>query len=124
MNSPVYFLVFKGFGINHNLEAMQTFLRRYKGSPKHKMEVVREFQNKYDWDPVKVLQDKAKDDYLGFRMQGRSDRDIQLMFKDDPFIKIGPITKIVQKMDKAKAEGDELSLKKAVHELTEGKMFK
>ena len=53
-----------------------------------------------------MLQDKAKDDYINFRMQGRSDRDIQLIFKDDPFIKVAPIKKIVQKMDKANSEGD------------------
>ena len=40
-NSPIYFLVLKGFGINHNLDAMQSFLKKYRGSPKHKIEIVK-----------------------------------------------------------------------------------
>jgi hypothetical protein len=58
--------------MNHNLEAMKEFLSRYRGSAKNKIAVVKDFQSKYSWDPVKILQQKAKNDYLMMRMQGRS----------------------------------------------------
>ena len=73
-NSPVYFLVFKGFGINPNLELMQEFVRKYRGSTKNKREVMKEYQFKYDWDPVKVINDKIKNDVLMMKMQGRTDK--------------------------------------------------
>ena len=85
---------------------------------------MKEFRDKYDWDPVQVLEDKVKDDFFALRMQGRSDRDIQIMFKDDPFIKIGAIMKQVRKIDEANQEKDDLALKKAMHEYTNGKLYK
>jgi len=51
----VYFLIFKGFGINPNLELMKEFIGRYRGSARNKREVMSEYQFKYDWDPVKVI---------------------------------------------------------------------
>lgn len=89
--------------MNHNLEALREFLGRYRGSPKNKIAVVQDYQNKYSWDPVKLLHQKAKNDYLTFKMQGRSDRDILNMFKDDPFIKISQIAREFSLMEKAKA---------------------
>ena len=56
-------------------------------------------------------------------MQGRSVRDIQLMFKDDPFIKVNQIVKAVDKIDKAKDSGEDLKIKKAVHEFYDGRIF-
>lgn len=79
--------------MNHNLEAIQEFLARYRGSPKTKIAVVNEYKNKYNWDPVKVLQQKIKNDYLTLRTKGRSETDIAKMFHDDPFINIAAIAK-------------------------------
>lgn len=71
-----------------------------------------------------MLNQKARNDYLQLRIQGRSDRDIQAMFKEDPFIKIGAIARDVQMLDRASQQQDELTLKKAVHRFTEGKLYK
>ena len=85
--------------MNYNYDAMQSFLRKYRGSPKHKMEIVKEYQNKYDWDPVKLLHERVKEDFLRMKLEGRSTKDIEAIFKDDPFVKIGPIRKAVDKLD-------------------------
>jgi hypothetical protein len=62
----------KGFAMNYNLEAMNEFLNRYRGNAKNKTDVVREYQNKYNWDPVQLIKNKAKNDILMFKMQGKS----------------------------------------------------
>ena len=72
---------------------MQKFLSMYRGSSKHKIDVVRSFQNKYSWDPITILREKAKNNFIELRSQGRSERDIINMFQDDPFIKIASIAK-------------------------------
>jgi hypothetical protein len=64
---------------------------------------------------VTILQQRAKSDYLNLRAQGRSDKDIQAMFKDDPFIKLAPIVKQIKMMDKAREEKDDLAMRKAIH---------
>ena len=53
---------------------MQQFIRRYRGSTKNKIEVMKEYQFKYDWDPVRVINDKVKNDVLMLKMQGRTDK--------------------------------------------------
>lgn len=37
-------------------------------------------------------------------MQNRSDKDIENIFKDDPFVKINDILKQIKHLDKAKSE--------------------
>lgn len=80
---------------------MKKFISQYRGSPKNKTEVVREYQAKYSWDPIQVIRNKAKNDILSLKLEGRSDRDIENMFANDPFIKIGEIMRQVKLIDKA-----------------------
>ena len=51
---------------------MKKFISQYRGSPKNKTEVVREYQGKYSWDPIQVIRNKAKNDVLAIKMEGRS----------------------------------------------------
>lgn len=53
---------------------MEEFLKRYRGSIKTKREVMKNYQFKYDWDPVRLINDKAKNDVLSLKMQGRTDK--------------------------------------------------
>lgn len=101
--------------MNPDLEAMKQFISRYRGSPKNKTAVVRHYQNKYSWDPVKVIKQKVKDDYWKLRSQGRSVRDIQNMFQDDPFINVNSIIKQAAKVEQAQEKQDDLAFKKAVN---------
>ena len=80
---------------------MQQFLGRYKGSAKHKTEVLRSYQNKYSWDPIKILREKAKNNFASLRSQGKSEKDIIKMFQDDPFIGITSIAKQYRMIEKA-----------------------
>lgn len=64
----------KGFGMNYEYEAMKEFIARYRGSAKNKTEVLRDYQGKYSWDPIQVIRNKVKNDILGFKMEGRSER--------------------------------------------------
>ena len=50
--------------MSHNLEALRDFLNRYRGSPKNKIEVVKNYENKYNWDPIKVIRNKMKNDII------------------------------------------------------------
>jgi len=47
---------------------MKEFLNRYRGSAKTKTDIVREYQNKYNWDPVQLIRNKAKNDILMLKM--------------------------------------------------------
>jgi hypothetical protein len=67
-------LIFKGFGINPSIEQINDFIRKYRGSAKNKAYVMSQYQFKYDWDPVKVINDKVKNDALMLKMQGRTDK--------------------------------------------------
>lgn len=51
---------------------MKKFISQYRGSPKNKTEVVKEYQGKYSWDPIQVIRNKIKNDVLDMRMEGRS----------------------------------------------------
>jgi hypothetical protein len=51
---------------------MKKFLSQYRGSPKNKMDVVRDYQGKYSWDPIQVIRNKTKNDVLNLKMEGRS----------------------------------------------------
>lgn len=55
-------------------------------------------------------------------MQGRSDRDILNMFKDDPFIKISTIARQFNLMEKAKQQKNDSAFKKAIYQYTDGKL--
>jgi hypothetical protein len=81
---------------------MKEFILRYRGSPKNKTDVVREYQGKYSWDPIQVIRNKVKNDALNLKLERRSDRDIENMFTNDPFIKIGEILKQIRSIEQAK----------------------
>jgi hypothetical protein len=53
---------------------MQDFISRYRGSAKNKTDVLKEYQGKYSWDPVQIIRSKVKNDILGLKMEGRTDR--------------------------------------------------
>lgn len=64
-----------------------------------------------------------KHDVLNMKMQNRSEKDIENIFKDDPFVKIHDILKQIKILDKAKSEGDEVGMKKALNKFTDGKLY-
>ena len=70
--SPVKFLIFKGYSINHNLEALREFYSRYRGSPKNKVDLVNAYKGKYNWDPADMVRRRAKNDILELKMMGRT----------------------------------------------------
>jgi hypothetical protein len=45
------------------------------------------------------------------------------MFQNDPFININEIMKQVRQLDKAKKEGDQVRINKAINAFTDGKIF-
>jgi hypothetical protein len=64
----------QGFAVNPELEAMREFLSRYRGGTKSKLDLVREYQGKYKWDPIQVLRNRAKSDIMLLKMQGKADK--------------------------------------------------
>jgi hypothetical protein len=97
---------------------MKKFISQYRGSPKNKMDVVKDYQAKYSWDPIQVIRTKTKNDVLSLKMEGRSDREIENMFVNDPYIKIGEILRQIRLLEKAKNEKDNIALKKAANSFT------
>ena len=96
----------KGFGMNHNMSALNEFLNQYRGSAKNRIAVVQQYMGKYTWNPVEVLKKRAKNDILSLREKGRSYLDIERMFANDPYIKIGPILKQLKALEKARQGND------------------
>lgn len=82
------------------------------------MEVVRDYQAKYSWDPIQVIRNKTKNDVLNLKMEGRSEREIENMFVNDPYIKINEILRQIRMLEKASNEKDNIALKKAVNSFT------
>ena len=50
----------RGFGMNHNLSALSEFISKYRGSAKNKLSLVEEYKGKYNWNPVEIINKKAK----------------------------------------------------------------
>lgn len=97
---------------------MKKFLSQYRGSAKNKMDVVRDYQGKYSWDPIQVIRNKTKNDVLNLKMEGRSEREIENMFVNDPYIKINEILRQIRMLEKATNEKDNIAIKKAVNNFT------
>ena len=45
------------------------------------------------------------------------------MYKEDPFVKIGPILKMVMNMERAREAGDDLAETKLINKFTDGRLY-
>ena len=70
-----------------------------------------------------MLNKRAKEDILGLREKGRSHLDIERMFANDPFVKIGSIMKQLRELERARETNDSAHVEKAINKFTDGQLY-
>lgn len=88
-----------------NLEGLKNFFKQYqraKGKGE-KIQIVEKYKTKYQWDPAEYVIKEAKQKMTRLRGEGRKNKDIAVMFEDDPYVKASKILALMDQLDDKKA---------------------
>ena len=88
-----------------NLEGLKNFFKQYqraKGKGE-KIQIVEKYKTKYQWDPAEYVIKEAKQKMTRLRGEGRKNKEIAVMFEDDPYVKASKILALMDQLDDKKA---------------------
>lgn len=88
-----------------NLEGLKNFFKQYqraKGKGE-KIQIVEKYKTKYQWDPAEYVIKEAKQKMTRLRGEGRKNKEIVVMFEDDPYVKANKILALMDQLDDKKA---------------------